>query len=92
MRAKSPPVKAIADAYGISRQRLHVLRKTYQLTDSEITDPEQVFERLLESGRRGKTRTLLSNPIARGLIAEQIDLAAIRQTPPSTQNKIESIH
>jgi hypothetical protein len=91
MNVSTPPVNAIADAYGITRQRVHQLRQRHGLTATDLLNPDVVFEKLLTGGRASKLRKRLLNPANRQAIAEEINLAAIRGSVPPVENKISSI-
>jgi hypothetical protein len=64
----SPPIQAIADSYGVTRQRLHQLRKRHGLAPEDFSNPDFVFSLLLASGRGSPLRSKLSNPSARIII------------------------
>jgi hypothetical protein len=82
----------LASAYQCSRQNLHAMSKRHGLSVQDLADPEVVFEKLLADGRSSTLRSKLSNPISRGLIREELDLAAIRGPVPSIEGKISSIN
>ncbi len=66
-------VKSIAAAYHVSPQAIHKAEARHGIRRPDWTDPEIVFGKLLESGIAGKLRTILSNPVARGIIRENLN-------------------
>lgn len=40
--------QAIASAYGVTRQRLHQLCKMHGLITADFSNPDRIFEKLLE--------------------------------------------
>lgn len=91
MNVATPPIKLLAASYGITRQRIHQLRQRHGVPLAAFADPDRLFEHLLQSGRRSRLRSKLSDPATRENIAEEINLAAIRGPVPDVQSKIQSI-
>lgn len=89
MNVANPPIHRIASAYGVTRQRLHQLRREHGLTIEQLADPTQVFDKLLDKGRACKLRSRLRDPDTRAAL--QIDLLAIRGPVPPIEAKIQSI-
>lgn len=68
---KIPQLKTIAEAYGISRSRLHALRRDTGLVPADFIDPEIVFNALLETNS-SPLRTRLLDPINRIKIIQKL--------------------
>lgn len=73
MQVAAPKINDLASAYGVSRQALYLLRTRHALTIESLTDPDEVFGRLIESGRDGKLRKSLSDFTTRAAIRATID-------------------
>lgn len=91
MQVATPSVEAVAEAYGITRQRLHQLRRGYGFELSDFTNPGRIFDTLLDHGRSCPLRDRLRCPITRAVIVEELNLSAMRGPRVSTENKINSI-
>lgn len=65
-----PPIRHVCEAYGCSRQNLHLLRQRYNLTREDFGKPEKVFEILLEKSPSTALRRRLADPKFRKNIAK----------------------
>lgn len=68
----APAINHIAESYSLTRQRLHQIRRQYDLSIGDLLDPEVVFERLLEQAPASRLRTRLSNPGTREAIKQSL--------------------
>jgi len=67
-----PYIQDLADAYGVSRQGLYCIMESNAFTRSELLNPDHVFHKLLDGGRRSPLRARLSNPTTRARIQTKI--------------------
>lgn len=72
MSTPTPTVEAVAEAYQVSRQRLHQLRRAFALELADFARPELVFDRLIEAGRACPLRSRLADPVERAVIQDQL--------------------
>jgi hypothetical protein len=72
MSKEKPYMRELAEAYGISRQGLHKLMVSNDLTKNDLLNPDYVFQRLLDLGRLSPLRTRLSDPRTRETIKKHI--------------------
>lgn len=72
MQAATPTVEAVAEAYQVSRQRLHQLRRAFGLELADFADPSKIFDTLLDHGRSCPLRDRLRCPISRAVIQDQL--------------------
>ena len=71
MTRTKPTLQTIADAYGMTRQNLHHLQRTYGFTRADMLNPSGIFQRLLW-GKSTPLRTRLSCNQARGHILRKL--------------------
>jgi hypothetical protein len=64
-------MKSLAQSYGISRQGLYQLMERNGLTRSELSQPDIVFNKLLEN-RASHLRVRLTDPRNRAKIAKKL--------------------
>lgn len=58
----------IAEAYQVSRQRIHVMRRRWALAPEDFRSPEKIFDVLLQNGVAGPVRSRLTDPSVRASI------------------------
>lgn len=74
MKATTNPISLarLGDVYGVTRERARQL--VVQFGFEIATDPGRLYDQLLDHGNASKLRTLLSDPIRRADISNQLTL------------------